>query len=79
MYNTNEKGNSATDVLGSLVKKLKTMWTVIVLLIVLLVGTNMTWLYVFQIHDCQYNQDIGVNANSGIENKSEEERKVEGN
>lgn len=77
MYNANEKGNSATDVLCSLVKKLKTMWTVIVLLIVLLVGTNMTWLYVFQIHDCYYNQDIGVN--SGIENKSEEERKVEGN
>lgn len=47
MDNAKEKRNSATDVLGTLVKQLRTMWTVIVLLIVLLVGTNMAWLWVF--------------------------------
>lgn len=88
MNNTNEKGNGATDVLGALVKQLRTMWIVIVLLIVLLVGTNMAWLWVFQSYDYvsqdgdgynYYNQDVGGDVNNGTENKSKEERKVEGN
>lgn len=88
MNNTNEKGNGATDVLGALVKQLRIMWIVIILLISLLVGTNMTWLYVFQSYDYvsqdgdgynYYNQDVGGDVNNGTENKSKEERKVEGN
>lgn len=45
------KENSATDALGLLVKQIKTMWIVIILLIVLFVGSNMTWLYVFRSYD----------------------------
>lgn len=48
---TKNKGNSATDVLCELVKQLKTMWVIITILIFLLVGTNMAWLWVFQSYD----------------------------
>lgn len=86
--NVKEKENSATDVLGALVKQLKTMWIVIILLIVLLVGTNMAWLYVFQSYDYvsqdgegynYYNREVGGDVNNGTEGQSKEEREVEGN
>ena len=86
--NVKEKENSATDALGALVKQLKTMWIVIVLLIILLVGTNMAWLYVFQSYDYvsqdgegqnYYNHEVGGDVFNGAEGKSEEERKIEGN
>lgn len=84
--NVEEKGNGATDVLGALVKQLKTMWIVIVLLIVLLVGTNMAWLYVFQSYDYvsqdgegynYYNQDVGGDVNNGSESENKKEGQVE--
>lgn len=86
--NVKEKENSATDVLGALVKQLKTMWIVIVLLIILLVGTNMAWLYVFQSYDYvsqdgegqnYFNREVGGDVYNGAEGQSEEERKIEGN
>lgn len=86
--NVKEKENSATDVLGALVKQLKTMWIVIILLIVLLVGTNMAWLYVFQSYDYvsqdgegynYYNKEVGGDVYNGSEDKDKEERAVEGN
>jgi hypothetical protein len=86
--NVKEKENSATDVLGALVKQLKTMWMVIVLLIILLVGTNMAWLYVFQSYDYvsqdgegynYYNRQVGGDVNNGAESQNQEERKIEGN
>lgn len=88
MDNVKEKENSATDVLGALVKQLKTMWIVIILLIVLLVGTNMAWLYVFQSYDYvtqdgegqnYFNREVGGDVYNGAEGKSEKERQVEGN
>lgn len=86
--NVKKKENSATDALGALAKQLKTMWIVIILLIVLLVGTNMAWLYVFQSYDYvsqdgegqnYYNHEVGGDVFNGAEGKSEEERKIEGN
>lgn len=87
MDNVKEKGNGATDVLGALVKQLKTMWIVIILLIVLLVGTNMAWLYVFQSYDYvsqdgegqnYYNHEVGGDVFNGAEGKGKEERQIEG-
>lgn len=84
----NVKENSATDVLGTLVKQLKTMWIVIILLIVLLVGTNMAWLYVFQSYDYvsqdgegynYYNKEVGGDVHNGTEDKEQEERTQQGN
>ena len=86
--NVSEKENSATDVLGALVKQLKTMWVVIIFLIVLLVGTNMAWLYVFQSYDYvsqdgegqnYYNHEGGGDVYNGAEGQSEKERQIEGN
>lgn len=86
--NVKEKENSATDVLGALVKQLKTMWIVIVLLIILLVGTNMAWLYVFQSYDYvsqdgegqnYYNHEVGGDVFNGAEGQSEEKGKEQGN
>lgn len=86
--NVKEKENSATDVLDALVKQLKTMWIVIVLLIVLLVGTNMAWLYVFQSYDYvtqdgegqnYFNREVGGDVYNGAEGQSQEEREIEGN
>lgn len=86
--NAKEKGNGATDVLGALVKQLKTMWIVIILLIILLVGTNMAWLYVFQSYDYvsqdgegqnYYNHEVGGDVFNGAEGKSEEKGKEQGN
>ena len=45
--NAKEKGNSATDVLGTLVNQIKIMWIAIFVLIALLTVTNMAWLWVF--------------------------------
>lgn len=80
--NVNEKGNSATDVLGALLKQLKIMWLVIVLLIGLLVGTNMAWLWVFQSYDYvsqdgegynYFNHEVEGNVYNGAEGESKEE------
>lgn len=77
-----EKGNSATDVLSTLAKQLKTMWIVIILLIMLLVGTNMAWLYVFQSYDYvtqdgegynYFNSNVEGSVYNGSEGQSEEE------
>lgn len=81
--NVNEKGNSATDVLGTLVKQLKTMWIVIILLIIMLVGTNMAWLWVFQSYDYvsqdgegynYFNRDVDGSVYNGSESENKEER-----
>lgn len=90
MENTDNerKATSATDVLGLLVKRLKIMWIAIFVLIVLLVGTNMAWLYVFQSDDYvsqdgegynYYNHEVGGDVYNGAEGQSEEERQIEGN
>ena len=80
--NVKEKENSATDVLGALVKQIKTMWIVIILLIVLLVGTNMAWLWVFQSYDYvsqdgegynYFNREVGGDVYNGAESTGEEE------
>lgn len=86
--NVKEKENSATDVLGALVKQLRTMWIVIILLIVLLVGTNMAWLYVFQSYDYvsqdgegynYYNKEIEGDVHNGTEDKNQEKGQNQGN
>lgn len=86
--NVFEKGNSATDVLGVLVKHLKTMWAVIILLIILLVGTNMAWLWVFQSYDYvsqdgegynYFNHEVGGDVYNGAEGESEEIGQEQGN
>lgn len=83
-----EKENSATDVLGALVKQLKTMWIVIVLLILLLVGTNMAWLYVFQSYDYvtqdgagqnYFNSNVKGSVYNGTEGESKEIGQEQGN
>lgn len=84
MGNTNneEKGNSATDVLNMLAKQIKTMWIVIIMLIVLLVGTNMAWLYVFQSYDYvtqdgegynYFNREVEGDVYNGAESAGKEE------
>lgn len=86
--NVKEKGNGATDVLGALVKQLKTMWIVIVLLIILLVGTNMAWLWVFQSYDYvsqdgegynYFNRDVDGSVYNGSESENKEEGQGKGN
>lgn len=86
--NVKEKENSATDVLGALVKQLKTMWIVIILLIVLLVGTNMAWLYVFQSYDYvsqdgegqnYFNSHVKGSVYNGSEGQDEEIGQEQGN
>lgn len=83
-----KKENCATDVLGTLVKQLKTMWIAIFILIVLLVGTNMAWLYVFQSYDYvtqdgsgynYYNSRVQGDVFNGAEGTGEEIGEVEGN
>lgn len=83
-----EKGNSAIDVMNALAKQLKTMWIVIILLIVLLVGTNMAWLYVFQSYDYvsqdgegynYFNSRVEGSVYNGTEGQSEEEGEQQGN
>ena len=86
---TNEnKENCATDVLGMLTKQLKTMWMAIFILIVLLVGTNMAWLYVFQSYDYvtqdgegynYFNSNVKGSVYNGAESKSKEIGEIEGN
>lgn len=81
-----EKGNSATDTLFLLLKQIKMMWIAIFVLIVLLVGTNMAWLYVFQSYDYvtqdgegynYYNREVGGDVYNGTENKSKKEQQEE--
>lgn len=90
-----EKGNSATDVLGALVKQMKTMWIAIFVLIALFlitlgafVGTNVYWINVFQSYDYvsqdgdgynYYNHEVEGDVYNGAENQSEEKRKEQGN
>lgn len=83
-----ERGNSATDVLAALLKQLKTMWCVIILLIVLLVGTNMAWLWVFQSYDYvsqdgegynYFNREVEGDVFNGAESKDKEEGQEQGN
>lgn len=90
-YNANkreEKGNSATDVMNVLSKQPKTMWIAIILLIILLVGTNMAWLYVFQSYDYvsqdgdgynYYNHKVGGDIYNGAESQGEEKGKEQRN
>ena len=82
MDNAKESGNSATDVLGTLIKQLRAMWIVIILLIALLVGTNMAWLWVFQSYDYvsqdgegynYFNREVGGDVYNGAESTGEEE------
>lgn len=86
MEETKEKGNSATDTLSVLLYQIKKMWIVVILLIVLLVGTNMAWLYVFQSYDYvsqdgngynYYNHEVGGDVFNGAENQSKEKRQEE--
>lgn len=46
-----KSGFLATDLLSMLKKQLRTLWVIIILLLVALVGTNMAWLWVFQSYD----------------------------
>lgn len=86
--NVKGRENSATDVLGALVKQLKTMWIVIVLLIILLVGTNMAWLWVFQSYDYvsqdgegynYFNRDVDGSVYNGTESENKEEGQIKRN
>lgn len=88
MNNANEKGNGATDVLGALVKQLRTMWIAIFILIAILFITNGIWIYVFQSYDYvtqdgegqnYYNREVGGDIYNGSEGQGKEERQVEGN
>lgn len=83
-----EKGNSATDILSALLKQLKTMWIVIIMLIILLVGSNMAWLYVFQSYDYitqdgegynYFNREVGGDVFNGTENQNKEKGQGQGN
>ncbi|NBH15383.1 hypothetical protein D3Z36_14655 [Lachnospiraceae bacterium] len=79
--------NSATDVLAALLKQLKTMWIVIILLIILLVGTNMAWLWVFQSYDYvsqdgegynYFNREVEGDVFNGAESKDKEKGQEQG-
>lgn len=85
---TENKGNCATDVLSMLARQLKTMWIVIIVLIILLVGTNMAWLYVFQSYDYvsqdgegynYFNSNVEGSVYNGTNSQGEENGQVEGN
>lgn len=87
MEETKEKGNSATDALSVLLYQIKKMWIVVILLIVLLVGTNMAWLYVFQSYDYvsqdgdgynYYNHEVGGDVYNGAENQGQKEGQIKG-
>lgn len=86
--NVKEKENSATDVLGALVKQLRAMWIAIFILLAILFVTNAIWIYVFQSYDYvtqdgegqnYFNREVGGDVYNGAEGKSEEERQIEGN
>lgn len=86
--NTKEKGNSATDVLGTLVNQIKIMWIAIFVLIALLTVTNMAWLWVFQSYDYvtqdgegynYFNRDVGGDVYNGTEDTNQEEGESQGN
>lgn len=83
-----DKGNSATDVLGALVKQLRTMWIAIFVLLAALFVTNAIWIYVFQSYDYvtqdgegqnYFNREVGGDVYNGAEGQSEKERQIEGN
>ena len=86
--NAKEKGNSATDVLGTLVNQIKIMWIAIFVLIALLTVTNMAWLWVFQSYDYvtqdgewynYFNRDVGGDVYNGAEDTNQEEGESQGN
>lgn len=86
--NVKKKENGATDVLGALVKQLRTMWIAIFVLLAILFITNGIWIYVFQSYDYvtqdgegqnYYNREVGGDVYNGAENKDKEERQIEGN
>lgn len=86
--NVSEKKNSATDVLGALVKQLRMMWVAIFVLLAALFVTNAIWIYVFQSYDYvtqdgegynYFNHEVGGDVFNGAENQSEEEGKIKGN
>lgn len=88
MEEKKETGNVATDIFNTLVKQLKTMWAIIIILIVLLVGTNMAWLYVFQSYDYVsqdgegynfFNSRVGGDVFNGTESPGEAQGEDEGN
>ena len=89
MENPEEKiENGAVDVLNALARQLRAMWIVIILLIIMLVGSNMAWLYVFQSYDYvsqdgegqnYFNREVGGDVYNGAENQSKKERQIEGN
>lgn len=83
-----KKENCATDVFGILSKQLKTAWLIIALLIVLLVGSNMAWLYVFQSYDYvsqdgegynYYNSRVEGDVHNGAEGENKEVGQNAGN
>lgn len=86
--NVKEKENSATDVLGALVKQLRMMWIAIFALLAILFITNGIWIYVFQSYDYvtqdgegynYYNHEVGGDVFNGAEDKNQEEGKEQGN
>lgn len=88
MGNEEKMGNSATDVLNFYAKQFKVMWAAIFVLIVLLVTSNMVWLYVFQSYDYvsqdgegynYFNSRVEGSVYNGTDSESQEERQVEGN
>lgn len=89
MENPEEKiGNGAVDVLNALARQLRAMWIIIILLIIMLVGSNMAWLYVFQSYDYvsqdgegqnYFNREVGGDVYNGAESQSKKERQIEGN
>lgn len=89
MENPEEKiENGAVDVLNALARQLRAMWIVIILLIIMLVGSNMAWLYVFQSYDYvsqdgegqnYFNREVGGDVYNGAESQSKKERQIEGN
>lgn len=86
--NVKEKENSATDVLGALVRQLRMMWIAIFVLLAILFVTNGIWIYVFQSYDYvtqdgegynYFNREVGGDVYNGAEDKNKEEGKEQGN
>lgn len=85
--NVREKENGATDVLGALVKQLRTMWIAIFVLLAILFITNGIWIYVFQSYDYvtqdgggynYFNHDVDGSVYNGAESESQEKGEQQG-
>ena len=81
--NVEKRENSAIDVFNFYAKQLKVMWVAIFVLIILLVGSNMAWLYVFQSYDYvtqdgdgynYFNSNVEGSVYNGSDGKNQEER-----